>query len=75
MAKLCTTKASAYSMNSGTSFRLVTNIGNSRWISHGSLRMIQRASQILKRTRSLDSGTFAKAVAVELAFRNELCLV
>jgi hypothetical protein len=30
---------------------------------------------MLKRTRSLDSGKFAKAVAVELAFRDELCLV
>jgi hypothetical protein len=28
-----------------------------------------------KRTRSLDSGHFAKAVAVELAFRDDLCLV
>jgi hypothetical protein len=30
---------------------------------------------MLKRTRSLDSGQFAKAVAVELAFREDLCLV
>jgi hypothetical protein len=30
---------------------------------------------MLKRTRSLDSGKFAKATAVELAFKDDLCLV
>jgi hypothetical protein len=35
----------------------------------------RKRCHMLKRTRSLDSGKFAKAVAVELAFRDELCLV
>jgi hypothetical protein len=35
----------------------------------------RKRCHMLKRTRSLDSGQFAKAVAVELAFREDLCLV
>jgi hypothetical protein len=35
----------------------------------------RKRCQMLKRTRSLDSGKFAKAVAVELAFWEDLCLV
>jgi hypothetical protein len=35
----------------------------------------RKRCHMLKRTRSLDSGKFAKAVAVELAFREHLCLV
>jgi hypothetical protein len=35
----------------------------------------RKRCHMLKRTRSLDSGKFAKAVAVELAFREDLCLV
>lgn len=34
-----------------------------------------KQSHMLRKTRSLDAGKLAKAVAVELAFRDNLCLV
>jgi hypothetical protein len=45
---------------------------NSAYVTEFSAR---ERCHMLKRTRSLDSGKFAKAAAVKLAFKDNLCLV